>query len=292
MTRAINGSLVLLSAGAAAALGLAGCQTAPVQTAGDYASTGAQGAYTAASSSAHVVYETGGDVYSGISHAAQQPLRDFNVVQDPIAPVLLRAELKPYDAEGLTSCAAILNKVAELDLALGPDIDTPVDKRKNRVDRDAGFVSDAALDAASTAAEGFLPMRSVVKRITGATRYEQHVARARLAGEERRAFLKAIGMEHNCAWPAAPLGFQPVIAGATTAPVALTTTPLSVPAPPAEVVAISSTPLAVPSATVTAAAPSWAPSPAGQPVLVGAAFTSAPTAPWSSTATSVATPRR
>jgi hypothetical protein len=63
----------------------------------------------------------------------------------------------------------------------------------------------AALEAAAAAADGFIPARSIIKHVSGASKYEAHVKHAVLAGTERRTFLKAIGVMHNCGWPAAPL---------------------------------------------------------------------------------------
>jgi hypothetical protein len=177
-----------------AASWLAGCATAPVQTATGYADQ-----------SANAIYRTGSDVYAGVGTAAKRPFQDLNMMQDPIPNVLLRAELDPYSVKGLTSCDVVMNRVAELDLALGPDLDAPVDRPKSKVTEDAGLAAAAALEAAAAAAEGFMPVRSVVKRVSGATKYEAHVKHAILAGTERRTFLKAIGVMHNCGWPAAPL---------------------------------------------------------------------------------------
>ena len=182
-----------------------GCQTAPVR----YANTGVHATYSVAASGAGAVRSTGGELYVGAGDAVRRPLHDFNIMQDKIAPVLLRAEAHPYDLRKVNSCNDVLNQVAELDLALGPDIDTPKEKRHTKVLQGADFAAGAALDAAGSAAEHFLPMRSTIKQITGAARYENHVKHAQLAGATRRSFLKAIGMEHNCVWPAAPLDFAP-----------------------------------------------------------------------------------
>ncbi len=214
MSKAIYGFLSVASLGC----GLTGCAMAPVQTAEGYASQGANLTYHAATTGAHVVYATGGDVYSGVGTAAKQPFRDLNMMQDPIPLVLIRAEASPYDIEGLDSCDAILNKVAQLDLALGPDLDSPKDHGRSRTSHTASMAAVAALDAASSAAEGFLPMRSVIKQVSGAARYDNHVKHAVLAGTVRRGFLKAVGMQHNCGWPASPLGFRPVIVAIETAP--------------------------------------------------------------------------
>ncbi len=193
MSRSIHASLACVSVGSL----VAGCASSPVQTAGNVAGSGA-----------HAIYTTGGDVYSGVGAAARQPFRDLNIMQDPIPPVLLKAEARPYDLGGVTSCEALTNQVAELDLALGPDLDSPKDRGRDRFSKGADEAASAALEAATSAAEGFLPMRSIIKRVSGAKRYEDHVKHAVLSGTVRRSFLKAIGMEHNCGWPAEPLGFD------------------------------------------------------------------------------------
>ena len=207
---------VLISTCAVATLGavVAGCQSAPVR----YANDGVHATYSVAATGAGAVRTTGGELYIGAGDAVRRPLRDFNMMQDKIAPVLLRAESHPYDLHGVNSCNDVLDRVAELDLALGPDVDTPKEKRHTRVSRGANFAASTALDAAGSAAEHFLPMRSTIKQISGAQRYENHVKHAQLAGTTRRSFLKAIGMEHNCVWPAAPLDFAPTQVADAAAP--------------------------------------------------------------------------
>ncbi len=196
MSRAVHVSLTCLisASGLIAASGLTGCASSPVQTASGYADQ-----------SANAIYRTGSDVYAGVGTAAKRPFQDLNMMQDPIPVVLLRAELDPYSVNGLTSCDVIMNRVAELDLALGPDLDSPRDHPKSKVTEDAGLAAAAALEAAAAAAEGFMPVRSVIKHVSGASKYETHVKHAILAGTERRTFLKAIGVMHGCSWPAAPL---------------------------------------------------------------------------------------
>ncbi|WP_174301950.1 hypothetical protein [Caulobacter sp. S45] len=198
---------VLNSGYAVAALGaaVAGCQSAPVR----YANDGVHATYSVAATGASAVRSTGGELYLGAGDAVRRPLHDLNMMQDKIPPVLLRAESHPYDLRGVNSCNDVLDRVAELDLALGPDVDTPKERRHTRVASGANFAAEAALDAAGSAAEHFLPMRGTIKQITGAQRYENHVKHAQLAGTTRRSFLKAIGMEHSCVWPAAPLDFVP-----------------------------------------------------------------------------------
>ena len=210
MPRAISSTYAVVSLGVI----VAGCQSAPVR----YAHEGVHATYSVAASGATAVRSTGGELYLGAGNAVRRPFHDLNLMQDKIAPVLLRAESHPYDLRGVNSCNDVLDRVAELDLALGPDVDTPKEKRHTRVARGADFAATAALDAAGSAAEHFLPMRSTIKQITGAQRYENHVKHAQLAGVTRRSFLKAIGMEHSCVWPAAPLDFAPTQVAEVSAP--------------------------------------------------------------------------
>lgn len=203
-------TFAVLSAGAA----VAGCQSAPAR----YADGGVHATYTAAATGAGAMRSTGVEFYHGAGRAVRAPLRDLNMMQDPIPPVLLRAENKPYDLAGVNSCADVLNRVAELDLSLGPDVDTPKQRKRTRVARGADFAASTALDAAGSAAEHFIPMRSTIKQISGAARFERHAQHAILAGETRRSFLKAVGMAHDCSWPAAPLEFKPTQVADVSAP--------------------------------------------------------------------------
>ncbi len=210
MPRVLSSTCVAVSLGAV----VAGCQSAPVR----YANDGVHATYTVAATGASAVRSTGGELYLGAGNAVRRPLRDLNMMQDKIPPVLLRAEAHPYELRGVNSCNDVLDRVSELDLALGPDVDTPKERRHTRVARGADFAAEAALDAAGSAAEHFLPMRSTIKQISGAQRYENHVKHAQLAGTTRRSFLKAVGMEHSCVWPAAPLDFAPTLVADAAAP--------------------------------------------------------------------------
>jgi hypothetical protein len=185
---------------------IAGCQSAPAH----YADSGVHATYEAATVGAGAIRTTGVEIYHGAGRAVRAPFQDLNMMQDPIPPVLLRAENQPYDLTGVDSCADVLNRVSELDLSLGPDVDTPKERGRTRASRGASFAASTAIDAAGSAVEHFIPMRSTIKQISGATRYQRHKDHAVLAGETRRSFLKAVGMAHGCSWPAAPLSFKPV----------------------------------------------------------------------------------
>jgi len=113
---------------------------------------------------------------------------------------------------GLDSCDAILDQVSALDLALGPDVDIPRAPlaKDDMFAKGRGMAGDAALDAVRSATSGVIPIRSWVRRFSGANRAEQEVKAIVLAGSVRRGFLKAMGVQQRCDWPAAPLDLQKV----------------------------------------------------------------------------------
>ena len=153
------------------------------------------------------------DRMPGVNDAVQAPLRDLNLTSDNIPLILVRAYAKPYDVAGLGSCRAILDQVSALDLALGPDVDIPRGPtvEEDMLSKGRGLAGDAALDAVRSATSGVLPVRSWVRRFSGANRAEQEAKAIALAGSVRRGFLKAMGSQQHCDWPAAPLDLQKTV---------------------------------------------------------------------------------
>lgn len=132
--------------------------------------------------------------------AATTPLSDLNVVRAEIPPVLSAAQKAPYAAPADRSCAALGADVQALDAVLGADLDTPATgSNQSLVERSAG-------DALKNAAEGVIPFRGWVRKLSGAERYSREVAAAIAAGTVRRAYLKGLAQAAACAPPAGPRG--------------------------------------------------------------------------------------
>jgi len=130
--------------------------------------------------------------------AAATPLNDLNVVRAEIPPVLLAAQKGAYAAPPDKACAALAADVQALDAVLGADLDTPPSADKpSLIERGSGQVLQSA-------AEGVIPFRGWVRKLTGAERYSREVAAAIFAGTVRRAYLKGLGAATGCAAPAAP----------------------------------------------------------------------------------------
>jgi hypothetical protein len=130
--------------------------------------------------------------------AAVTPLHDLNVVRAEIPPVLAAAQKAPYALPADRACAALATDVQALDAVLGADLDTrPTDKNPSLIER-------GATDALRSAAEGVIPFRGWVRKLTGAERYSREVAAAIAAGTVRRAYLKGLAQASGCDAPAAP----------------------------------------------------------------------------------------
>lgn len=147
---------------------------------------------------------------AGVGAAATAPLEDFNLRRQYIPTVLLQAEANPYDLRNLNRCSTIGAEIERLNEALGPDMDEPPAPDGSTLTERAGdAASKAALDAIRDTTTDFIPGRSWIRRLSGADQHSRHVQAAIQAGRMRRAFLKGIGMNRNCAPPAAPAWFRP-----------------------------------------------------------------------------------
>lgn len=125
---------------------------------------------------------------------ATTPVTDLNLKKTEIPPLLLAAIDRPYETAGLTSCARIGSAVADLDAVLGGDIDLP------QADRDkitAGTVAKSVVAS-------FIPFRGIIREISGANEQERRIQTAVYAGSVRRGFLKGLGQQRGCAYPARP----------------------------------------------------------------------------------------
>jgi hypothetical protein len=138
-----------------------------------------------------------------MGNAAIAPLGDLNIVRTDIPAVLVEAKKHPYQAPPDRSCAAIAAEIARLDAALGADLDAqaPVNSA-SWLDRGSDLVEDQAVGAVQRTAEGLVPFRSWVRKLSGAERQARRVSDAKTAGSVRRAFLKGIAVSEHCPEPA------------------------------------------------------------------------------------------
>ncbi|WP_231680886.1 hypothetical protein [Brevundimonas sp. AAP58] len=132
----------------------------------------------------------------GVGAAATAPLDDLNLRRQEVPEVLIAARRAPYDTQGLRQCRAVLAQIEELDEALGPDVDQP--EPEQGTGEQAG---GAALDVVRSTATDFIPLRSWVRRLSGAAAQDRAVQAAIRAGLVRRGFLKGIAQQRRCSRP-------------------------------------------------------------------------------------------
>ena len=120
------------------------------------------------------------------------PASDLNLKKDKIPVILLTAQDRPYDLTGLSNCARLTGAIGELDAVLGNDLDLP------QTDGD----STSAGSIAQSVVGAFIPFRGVIRELSGANAHERRLQSAILAGAVRRGFLKGVGQQRGCAYPA------------------------------------------------------------------------------------------
>lgn len=130
-----------------------------------------------------------------VATAATTPLSDINVVRADIPDVLKAAAAAPYAPPADASCPGIAAGIRALDEVLGPDLDAPhTTGNPGLLDRG----EDAATGALQRTAEGVIPFRGWIRKLSGAERYARQVSAAITAGGVRRGFLRGLAAAKAC----------------------------------------------------------------------------------------------
>jgi hypothetical protein len=159
-----------------------------------------QTAPAAPASTSPAITEVPAKTMAQIVHVAGTPLNDLNLVRTEIAPTLLAAQKSPYAPPPDPGCAAVRADLQTLDALLGADLDAPAASapKPGLLLQGAEAVSSAAVDTVRGAAEGLLPMRAWVRKLSGAEQHSKDLAAAIAAGSFRRAFLRGYAQAAGC----------------------------------------------------------------------------------------------
>ncbi|MBV1774240.1 hypothetical protein KSF73_00780 [Burkholderiaceae bacterium DAT-1] len=134
-----------------------------------------------------------------LGNAATTPLSDINLVRDDIPLVLASARQQPYALTDELACDALVADVKALDDVLGPDLDAPENPDKpGLVERGGEEAENAAIGAVQRTAEGLIPFRSWLRKLSGAEKHSREVSASIAAGTARRAFLKGVARGKGC----------------------------------------------------------------------------------------------
>lgn len=120
------------------------------------------------------------------------PMSDLNIRKGEIPAILTNAQSAPYSLSGMKRCNQIAAEVTRLDGALGDDIDIAETRGRH--------ISPGKV--AQSVVGGFIPFRGIIREISGANEQERRVQTAIYAGSVRRSFLKGVGQQRGCPWPA------------------------------------------------------------------------------------------
>ncbi len=127
--------------------------------------------------------------------AVTTPLNDLNLVNSSVPDVLKNARKAPYELAEPSTCDDLRLAILALDDALGPDLDTPETKENRSLIERGGTAVGGAVQ---NAAEGVIPFRSWVRKLSGAERKSRQVKAAITAGTVRRGFLKGVAKARSC----------------------------------------------------------------------------------------------
>jgi hypothetical protein len=130
-----------------------------------------------------------------VKEVAKTPLRDLNIDARDVPQVLLTAERDPYAMHGLTKCDAIVSEIATLDSALGADYDISEGEENKSMSPER--IGQSVIGSV-------IPFRGIVREVSGAAENDRALRAAYTAGMVRRGFLKGVGLNKGCAYPARP----------------------------------------------------------------------------------------
>jgi len=140
-----------------------------------------------------------------VKGVAEQPFRDFNLMQSHIPAILLDAMSDPYRRASAPTCDALASEIRRLSEALGPDLDEPVStEHPSLLIRGEGSARDYGYDALRAGVQTYIPFDNYIRLLSGANRHDAHVLAAIQAGAIRRAYLKGLGEVRGCPPPAIP----------------------------------------------------------------------------------------
>ena len=119
---------------------------------------------------------------------ATQPVRDVGLMKTRVPPLLQQVQKDPYSLDGLSDCAQLDAAIGELNQLLGPDYVPNPDPKHSRRIRVTG----------NTVAGLIVPVRGIVREVSGAAPAQRQLEAAIDAGLARRGFLRGVRTARQC----------------------------------------------------------------------------------------------
>jgi hypothetical protein len=127
-------------------------------------------------------------------NAALGPMEDLGLRKREIPITLKQLMNNPYEKPDQLACDNIKTEIAQLDGLLGADIDAPkaaLSATEQYVDTGGDILHDTVVGFVRSQTS-IIPLRSIVRKVTGAEKAEKKVRRATEAGKLRRAYLRGL----------------------------------------------------------------------------------------------------
>ncbi len=121
----------------------------------------------------------------------RQPIKDIGLMREAPPEVLRDAQKAPYSLAGLKSCKDLQRAIADLDMALGPDVDA-VD------DQGEALPTRLAEAGAKSIVNALIPFRGLVREASGAADADRKLRMMVAAGMARRGYLKGVAHGRKC----------------------------------------------------------------------------------------------
>lgn len=123
-----------------------------------------------------------------------QPGRDVGIDKAKVPPVLASAVSQPYANPG-KGCTPVVAGLRDLNNVLGPDFGTNSAENENKAGKLAKAGGEAVVNS-------LIPLRGIVREVSGAGPADRRVEAAVDAGLARRGYLRGLAVSRGCKLPA------------------------------------------------------------------------------------------
>ncbi len=130
------------------------------------------------------------DTLKTAGHIVTQPGRDVGIDKAKVPPVLVRAVSQPYSNPG-KGCAAVASNLRDLNDVLGPDFGNNSAENQNKAGKLAKAGGEAVVNS-------LIPLRGLVREVSGAGPADRRVEAAVDAGLARRGYLRGLSESRGC----------------------------------------------------------------------------------------------
>jgi hypothetical protein len=133
------------------------------------------------------------DTLKTAGHIVSQPARDVGIDKAKVPDLLARAVAQPYAMPG-KGCKPVVAAIGGLNALLGPDFGSNSAENENKFGKLAAAGGEAVVNS-------LIPLRGIVREVSGAGPADRRLDAAVNAGLARRGFLRGLAVSRGCKLP-------------------------------------------------------------------------------------------